>query len=207
DKAFLPFENSTAGFIAENFRLLDSSSAFVTHEFIHRVEHCLLGPKGTRIEDVESVLSHPQALAQCARFLHGRHLKTEPWFDTAGAARDVSRMKNKAAIASEEAARVYGLEVLKKGINDQPENFTRFLAIGRERVWGKRLLVSCGIGELRSILRRDVKLVTMLTHADDGVLWGHKVYLELESTQDVPWSEWLKNFAQLKVLGSFDGNR
>ncbi len=207
DRAFLPFENSTAGFIAENFRLLDTSSAFVTHEFIHRVEHCLLGPKGTQIEDLESVLSHPQALAQCARFLHGRRLKAEPWFDTAGAARDVSKMKNKAAIASEDAAQVYGLEVLKKGINDQPENFTRFLLIGRERVWGKRLLVSCGIEELSSVLRSDVKLVTMLTHSDDGVLWGHKVYLELECTGTVSWAEWLKSFPQLKVLGSFDGNR
>jgi prephenate dehydratase len=207
DRAFLPFENSTAGFITENFRLLESFRGFATHEFIQRVEHCLLAPPGTLLENVDCVLSHPQALAQCTRFLSSRHLKAEPWFDTAGAARDVSRMKNKAAIASEEAARVYGLEVLRKGVNDEPGNCTRFLLIGREPRWAKRLLLSCAIEELRAVLRSEVKLVTMLTQPDEGVNWGHRIYLELENTQGTPWVEWLKNFPNIKVLGSFEGNR
>lgn len=207
DKAFLPFENSTAGFIAENYRLLDHSGVFATGEFIHRIEHCLLAPKGARIEDIEGVYSHPQALAQCTHTLHALNLKAEPWFDTAGAARDVARSQNKAALASSDASRVYGLEILKKGMNDEPENFTRFLILERERNWGKRILLSCDVAELRALVSSDAKLIAMLTHPEPKIKWGHRVYLELERQEDTDWSQWIKNFSGLRVLGSFDGKR
>lgn len=211
DKGFLPFENSTAGFIAENFRLLESSGCYVTGEYIHKVEHCLLAQPGAVLSEIKAAMSHPQALAQCSHFLHDHNIAAEPWFDTAGAARDLLLMRNKtkAAIASAEAARVYGLEILKRGINDEAENHTRFMLIEREAVWGQRLLVACSVEELRNILLSDVKLITMLTHADERVRWGHRVYLELDKTNNDQtfWQNWLKKFPSVKMLGSLDGKR
>lgn len=207
DKAFLPFENSTAGFLAENFHRLGLSGLYVSEEFVHRIEHCLLAPEGTRIEDIEAVYSHPQALAQCARTLYELGIKGESWFDTAGAARDVSQLKNRAALASADAARVYGLTILKKAVNDEPENYTRFFMLERDLRWGPRILVECGVAKLMSLATADVRFVAMLTHPQPGVLWGHSVYVELEKKGDFEWKDWLSEYSGLKVLGSFQSSR
>lgn len=207
DEAFLPFENSTAGFITENFRLLDQSGFFVYADHIHKVEHCVLAPEGTKWSEIEGVLSHPQALAQCSKLFAQEKFKAESWFDTAGAARDVAQMKGKAAIASERAASVYGLSVLKRGVNDEVENFTRFMLIGKDLKWGKRILVVCDVGELRSLLLSPVKLVTMLTHSEPAVKWGHRIYLELEVHPELSWVDWTHKFPNIKILGSLDSKR
>lgn len=207
DRAFLPFENSTAGFIAENFQLLEQSGVFVSAECIHKVEHCLLAPKGMRLADINGVLSHPQALAQCSRLFAQETFKAVPWFDTAGAARDVSLLQNKAAIASAGAAAVYGLDILKRGVNDEIENYTRFFLIGKELNWGRRVLLACDISDVQDILASTVKLVTILTRPMPSAKWGHRLYLELEAPSLATWPEWTKCFPQLKILGSFDSQR
>ena len=135
DVALLPVENTTAGSVPETYDLVAELNLRLNAEVVSRVEHCLLVLPGTHLEQVRSVLSHPQALAQCDVFLRalpGVQLRAE--FDTAGAARRVrdGGDPSVAAIASETAARVYGLEVLERAIQTQAGNFTRFVEIARE---------------------------------------------------------------------------
>jgi chorismate mutase/prephenate dehydratase len=137
DRALLPIENTTAGSINETYDLLAEGGLAITAEAVSRIEHCLLGLPGARIEDLRTVLSHPQGLLQCQDFL-----RTIPWaraqteFDTAGSARKVRERADPtvAAIAGESAARVYGLEVLRRGIQSQEGNYTRFVELSREPV-------------------------------------------------------------------------
>src|SRR5262249_20956930 len=107
----------------------------IVGEDVWPVEHCLLGLPGSRLERLRVVRSHPVALQQCTRFLDGLvGVVSESYHDTAGAAQAVARDGDPevGAIASEDAAREYGLTVLRREISDQPTNLTRFLLIGRQ---------------------------------------------------------------------------
>ncbi|MBS0604176.1 MAG: prephenate dehydratase [Verrucomicrobia bacterium] len=134
DLAALPVENSLIGPIVENFDLLACHDVSVIGELCLPIEHCLVGKKGQRMEEIKKVYSHPKALAQCTRFFQ-EHPWMEPvvHFDTAGAAREVS-LQNKndtAAIGSRKTADVYGLELLKANLEDDRSNTTRFLFLGK----------------------------------------------------------------------------
>lgn len=128
EAAVLPVENSTAGVVQEVSDLLwELPGLRVVREHVLPVRHCLLGWPGP----VERALSHPQALAQCDRYLHARQIKPVAFHDTAGAARAVSeqRQPGTAAIASKAAATRYGLYVLAESIQDDSENRTRFIVV------------------------------------------------------------------------------
>jgi chorismate mutase/prephenate dehydratase len=128
----VPAENSLEGTVNQTYDLLLNSPLKINGEIKQRIVHCLLAIPGTKLEDLRVVYSHPQALAQCATFL--RSLKTEaiPAYDTAGSAKMIreKRISDAAAIASERAGELYGLSVLKKNIEDNSENYTRFFVIG-----------------------------------------------------------------------------
>ena len=124
DVALLPVENTTAGSVPETYDLVAELGLKINAEVVSRVEHCLLVLPGTHLEQVRTVISHPQALAQCETFLRGLpDVRQRAEFDTAGAARRVREGGDPtvAAIASENAARVYGLEVLERGIQSKAE--------------------------------------------------------------------------------------
>ncbi|HKW69230.1 MAG TPA: prephenate dehydratase domain-containing protein [Candidatus Dormibacteraeota bacterium] len=128
DAAVLPVENSSAGVVQEVSDLLwELPGLRVVREHIHPVRHYLLGWPGP----VERALSHPQALAQCDRYLHARQIRPVAYHDTAGAARVVAeqRQPGTAAIASKAAAARYGLYVLAESIQDDSENRTRFVVV------------------------------------------------------------------------------
>jgi chorismate mutase/prephenate dehydratase len=130
--AFLPIENTTAGSINETYDLLRHTDLKIVGEEILPVRHGLLAPAGAELAKITSVYSHPQALAQCSRFLASLKGATAiAYVDTAEAARHVAREKDTAmaAIASDEAAQLYGLEVLARDIADQEENWTRFVVV------------------------------------------------------------------------------
>ena len=131
--ACLPVENSLAGSINGTYDLLTESVLHVVAEQVVRVHHNLLGPAGTRIEDVRRVYSHPQALAQCAKFLRRHKLQAITDFDTAGAAKLLSENggEGRAAIASRTAADTYGLEIIAEHIEDASFNYTRFFVLGQ----------------------------------------------------------------------------
>ena len=132
-----PAENSLGGSIHRNYDLLMQHRLHIVGEVSLKVHHCLLALPGTKIEDLNRVASHPQALAQCEGYLDGlgnKDLKREAVFDTAGAAADIAErnLEGSAAIASRHAAEIYGLEILAEGIQDDPSNVTRFMALSRD---------------------------------------------------------------------------
>lgn len=133
DYAMLPVENTTAGSINEAYDLLAHADVAAVGEEVFRVEHCLVALEPIPVAKVRRIASHPQALAQCSEFLAGlSECQIESYTDTAIAVAKVVRDGDpaQAAIASREAARRHGLEVLKRGIANQRDNYTRFLVIG-----------------------------------------------------------------------------
>lgn len=130
--AILPIENTTAGSINQVYDLLRGTPLRIVGEEILQVRHCLAGLPGASVESIRRVLSHPQGLLQCAGFLASLSgVEQVAFIDTAAAAQEVTRLGDptQAAISSEEAADVHGLEVLVRGIADQDENWTRFVVI------------------------------------------------------------------------------
>ncbi|HDQ72403.1 MAG TPA: prephenate dehydratase [Chloroflexi bacterium] len=134
DRAMVPVENAVAGSVIRTYELLMAHDLRVCAEVILRVRHTLMAPPGTALDDVERVRSHPQALAQCQRYLERRGIEPEPTFDTAGSARDLAADPTPAtgAIASSLAAQLYGLDVLATDIQDFPFNYTRFFVLSAD---------------------------------------------------------------------------
>jgi prephenate dehydratase len=133
--AMLPCENSLAGRVPDIHRLLPESGLFVIGEHFQRVEHCLLAPKGATLATVKRAHSHPVALGQILRLLKERDLKPVIEADTAGAAQLIAERGNieDAAVASELAAEIYGLEILLRNVEDEAHNTTRFYVMSRDR--------------------------------------------------------------------------
>ena len=159
--ALLPIENSLAGSIHENYDRLKAAPLHIVGETQLRVRHCLLARPGASLGRIRRVASHPVALAQCRRFFAERpHIEPVPAYDTAGSVRDLLRggMATQAAIASRLAAEIYGAQVLMEGIEDDPQNYTRFLLLAREprRVAGTcktSLVFTCPTCPVRCIAR------------------------------------------------------
>lgn len=131
DYGMLPVENTVAGSVVQAYDLLLEHDLRIWAEVVLRVHHCLLALPGTKLTDLRRVRSHPQALAQCQRFLARHNLEPEPFYDTAGAARELAEhpQADCGAIASRIAAETYGLEVLAADIEDVPWNYTRFFVL------------------------------------------------------------------------------
>lgn len=125
-------ENTIAGALLQNHELLRRSSLAVVGEYKMRISHVLAALPGQRLTDIREAHSHPMALMQCEQWLH-RHpeIRMVESFDTAGAARDIStaRQPGHAAVCSEYAASLYGLDILERGIETNKRNFTRFLIV------------------------------------------------------------------------------
>ncbi|TMK91391.1 MAG: prephenate dehydratase [Actinobacteria bacterium] len=131
----VPLENSQAGSVNETYDLLQHTSLLrVVGQVLVRVDHALLGVPGARLEDVRRAHSHWQALAQCEEFLASLRIEPVPVHDTAGAARMIAQTASAedAAIASVDAASIFGLAVLAERIQTEKENFTKFAVLGTE---------------------------------------------------------------------------
>ena len=139
DFAVLPIENSTAGIISEVYDLLVEFENYIVGEQIIKIEHCLLGVPGSTMEDIRTVYSHPQSLMQSARFLSEHDWKQISMRNNAFAAQKVVKDgdKTQAAIASAYAGEIYGLDVLKKGVNQSDTNSTRFIIVTNQKVFLK----------------------------------------------------------------------
>ncbi len=134
--AMIPVENSTAGRVEEIYRLIPKLSLYIIKEHYEPVKHCLLATNNAKLDDIKYVLSHPQALAQCHKNITRLNLTAEAKFDTAGSAREISRLKDKqySAIASNLAAKLYKLKILDDNFGDIQNNITRFLVLSREKI-------------------------------------------------------------------------
>jgi prephenate dehydratase len=131
--AMIACENSLAGRVGDVHQLLPESGLFVVGEHFQRVEHCLLAPKGARIEGLRRAHSHEVALGQVRRVLRQLNLKPVVQADTAGSAEMVAQWNNPedCAIASSLAAELFGLEVLRRNVEDAPHNTTRFYVMAQ----------------------------------------------------------------------------
>ena len=224
DVALLPVENTTAGSVPETYDVVAELGLKLNAEVVSRIEHCLLVLPGTHLEQVRTVLSHPQALAQCETFLHALpNLRVRSEFDTAGAARRVREGGDPsvAAIASETAARVYGLEILERGIQSQAGNFTRFVEVAREArpcppnvPCRTTLLLTLAHqpGALGQVLvrfgERGVNLSRIESRPVPGEVWRYRFYLDLDAhAASAPVLAALADIAPLvseqKLLGSY----
>jgi prephenate dehydratase len=134
DLAMIPVDNTIAGRVADVHRLIPKHELFIIGENFLPVHHNLLGVKGAKIEDIRHVHSHIHALPQCRKIIKELNLQTHVGADTASAAGEIARKNDKthAAIASSLAAEIYGLEIIKSGIEDTTNNVTRFLILSPE---------------------------------------------------------------------------
>ncbi len=224
DVALLPVENSTAGSINETYDLLAEGGLTITAEAIFQVRHCLLALPGSRIEDLKTVMSHPQALRQCDDFL-----RTIPWaapqtaFDTAGAARKVSQGGDRsvAAIASESAARAFGLEILQHSIQSQVNNYTRFVEVAIDPApcpadapcKTSLLLVTAhtpgALGEvIVTFARHGVNLTKLESRPIPNQPWEYQFYLDIEghaASEAVTGAleEIADHTRELRILGTY----
>lgn len=140
DYAVLPIENSTAGIVNEIYDLLVEYENYIVGEQIIKIEHCLIGLPGTDFDKIRTVYSHPQSLMQSARYLNAhdgwRQISMK---NNAFAARKVSEDKDlsQVAIASEQAAKIYGLDILERGVNHSETNSTRFIIVTNQKIFRK----------------------------------------------------------------------
>lgn len=138
--AMIPIDNSIAGRVADIHHLLPRSPLSIIAESFIPVHHCLLGTQDAKLQDVKTVYSHVHALPQCRKIIAEMNLKPVVFEDTAGSALRVAEMKDKAhgAIASSLAAELYGLKILKKNIEDEQGNTTRFIVLSKTAKTPKR---------------------------------------------------------------------
>ena len=132
-KAIIPIENSLAGRVADIHYLLPKFKLQIYAEHYQKVEHCLLGRNEAEFKDIKYVRSHAQAIGQCQKIIKKNNFKSIISVDTAGSAKDLAKSNDTsiAAIASELAAKTYDLKILKKNIEDEADNVTRFLVMGK----------------------------------------------------------------------------
>ena len=156
-KIVIPITNSSTGSIADMHYLLPKYKLQIHAEHFQKVSHNLLGIKNSKIQDIKTVRSHAQALSQCSKIILENNFKALVSADTAGSAKLISEKKDisEAAIASELAAKIYGLEILKRNVEDETGNVTRFFVMGKdsehpEYLKNKKYITSC-IFKLKSI--------------------------------------------------------
>ena len=133
-KIVIPIENSLAGRVADIHYLIPKYKLQIHSEHFQKVTHNLLGIKGSKIKDIKTVRSHSQAIGQCNKMISENKLKPVISADTAGSAKFISEKKDKtdSAIASELAAKIYSLEILKSNVEDESGNVTRFFIMGKD---------------------------------------------------------------------------
>lgn len=205
----VPIENTTSGGINEVYDLLLHTQLSIVGEKKLRIEHCLVAKPGSAIGSIKKVLSHPQGIVQCSNFLTslGR-CEVEYCNDTATAAKRVhdEGKKGVAAIASEEAANVFGLSILKRDIANQPHNFTRFIVASRKPI-EVDLRIPCKTSLIMATAQRAGSLVEALLVLRESGLSMTK--LESRPIIGNPWEEMFYldfegNIADLRVQGALE---
>lgn len=217
----LPVENSLAGTVVPAYDQLMDHDLRIRAEVILKVEHCLMAAPGTEMAEIERVISHPQALAQCARTLRRMGIEPVSHYDTAGAARDLARepRPHTAAIASRLAAETYDLQVLAQNVEDLPINFTRFFLLGlsdppQQDPSKTSIVFTTGHepGALNAVLgelaQRGINLTKIESRPRRNRPWHYLFYVDFEghvdddAVQDALMGI-LKRASMVKVLGSY----
>jgi prephenate dehydratase len=221
DYGVVPVENTLNGGIREVFNLLGEHKVFIIGEIKLKISHVLVANKNAHFSGIRRVYSHPQALMQCRDFLRQNHLKPVEFYDTAGAAKHVAEMDDltAAAISSEEAAEHYGLKVLRKRIENNSENYTRFVVISTKFTVAKNADKTTVIFTLRNMpgalyralsvfAIRDIDLLSIDSIPLSGKLWEYRFYIDFKGSIAEPRCKHaVENLGELshnvKVVGSF----
>jgi prephenate dehydratase len=222
DHGIIPIENSLAGSIHENYDLLLDRDLVITGEIKLRIIHNLIVNAGTKLSDIRRIYSHPQALSQCKDFLQTLDgVEQISLYDTAAAAQKIKKsgLKDEAAIASEQAARDYGLEIIKSGIESNHKNFTRFLVLSRELeeetensktsiVFATKNIPGALFKSLSVFALRDIDLYKIESRPIPGSPWEYLFYIDFDgdirhevTKRAINHLEEIASF--LKVLGSY----
>lgn len=193
DFAVLPIENSTAGIVSDIYDLLVEFENYIVGEQIIKIEHCLLGLPGTDIDEIKTVYSHPQSLMQSARFLNEYNWKQISMQNNAFAAKKVveDNDKTQAAVASAYAGEIYGLEVLKQGVNQSETNATRFIIVTNQKVFlkdAKKISICFEIphesGSLYRLLSHfiynNLNLCKIESRPIEGRNWEYRFFVDIE---------------------------
>jgi chorismate mutase / prephenate dehydratase len=217
----VPIENSLEGSISRTYDLLLESSLRVCGETELRVIHCLIANPGATLASIKTVYSHPQALGQCGAFL--RHIGKElvPTYDTAGSVKMIKErgITDGAAIASSRAAEIYSMNVIAREIEDNPNNFTRFFALGKQDslptgndktsiVFSVKHRPGALYELLNELAARKINLTKIESRPTRQKPWEYNFYLDFEGhRQDETAREALQSLDQfaifVKVLGSY----
>ena len=217
----VPMENSIGGTIHRNYDLLVDHEIPITGEVQIDVVHCLQALPGTSIDDITIVYSHPQALAQCERYLKDLGVTVEAVYDTAGGAKLVAeqKLKGAAALASRRAADVFGLEVLQEAVQDYEFNITRFFVIGGALPTdaNKTTIVFALPSTPGSLFKalsvfalRDINLSKLESRPIRGRPWEYLFYVDIDARRDelacARALTQLGEFAKwVRVLGTYKG--
>ena len=219
DYSILPVENSLEGSVGESNDLLLSTKLHVTGEVYHRIHHCLIGTGS--IGDIDTVYSHPQALGQCRQFIQENSLKTIPSYDTAGSVKIIKDLNknNVACIASKDAAEIFDVPIIQEGIEDNANNYTRFLIFSKEKsneTENSKTSIIFSVkhesGALYQIInefyQQKINLTKIESRPNKNTAWEYNFYVDFEGHQD---DSTIKDVLQklrdnttfLKILGSY----
>jgi prephenate dehydratase len=217
----VPLENSIGGTIHRNYDLLLDHDLTISGEVELDVVHCLQALPGTKLADVKVVYSHPQALAQCERYLKDLGATVEAVYDTAGGAKLVAEKKlaGAAALASHRAAEVFGLEVLQEAVQDFEYNITRFAIIGGAPpddankttiVFALPSTPGALFKALSVFALRDINLTKLESRPMRGRPWEYLFYVEVDAPRaDLGCARALTHLAEFarwtRVLGTYKG--
>lgn len=196
--AVLAIENSLAGSLLPNYKLISEFDLKIIGEQYLKIELNLLALKGVKIEDIEYVHSHPMALAQCNRFLNQYpHIKPVEQGDTASCVKNISdkQLKNTAAVANEFASKLYNVPILEKGIENNKHNYTRFLILSKkaEKIEGTNKASICfrlkhKVGSLADVLNMLTNNKINLSKIQSVPVYGEPseyfFYLDIEWRRD-----------------------
>jgi len=194
-RGLLPVENSLTGGIFAAADLLTAGNLHIIGETVLPVRHCLLGFPGAVPSDIRTVLSHPQPLEQCRQYLRRRGWESKACASTTGAAQEVAQKRDitLAAIASEAAGRIYGLDVLEYNIQDNPANFTRFIvaSVAAEEIPGANKISAIFVvehrpgtlyGVLRAFADRYVNILNLVSRPVPGSPWQYCFHMDFEGS-------------------------
>jgi prephenate dehydratase len=221
DAAVIPIENSLAGSVAEHFDLLLARELFIHAEFHLRIRHNLIAPPGVALKQIRRVFSHPVALDQCRNFFREHpQVQAVPFYDTAGSVRHIiaEKIADAAGIAAKQAAAQYGGRVLLAGIEDDQQNYTRFLLISKSRKIGRGANKTSLAFSLKNVpgalfkalsvfALRDISLSKIESRPMRGHPWEYVFFVDLLRGDDEPARNALRHLAEIaefvKVLGVY----
>ena len=226
DFGIIPVENSLTGSIHQNIDLLLEFDLSVVGEIILRIQHNLLTLKKVELKEIRRIYSHPQALQQCSDFIKTmKHCDIRPMDDTAGSARYIKEHleKNSAAIASLRAGKEYGLQVIKKNIENNHQNFTRFLIVAKTPkipsgkaktsvVFSVKDVPGALFKALAVFALRDINLLKIESRPLQKGPWKYWFYLDFEGNIEEGRCKNAINHLQeitifFKVLGSYPSGK